>query len=245
MPSKRTSATGSASPLPTKWAVGFVVVLIGYALLQPQVNQRLGWQLPSLSSLQQGEPTPSQREPAQPSEATKSSSPSAQEDQSPPTASSKTASSKTASSKTQPSTPESSNAAADDSLRYGLLKETAPDDFMSLGGLRYTRGSEQGHRLKHIERHLEDDPDRPGKHGVFNGDMPQVLRWLDEAYTLGKRGAQGTKKIEEDGRTVYEVSFLKPIGFIGGRDGRRAKHPDARRIRLVVDGNKVITAFPF
>lgn len=193
----RPSATGSSSPRPTKWAVGLVVVLIGYVLLQPQLNQRLGWHLPTLSSLQ------------------------------------------------QPSQPISSNAPSDDSLRYGLLRETAPDDFISPGGLRYTRGSEQGHRLKHIERHLQDDPDRPGKHGVFDGDMPKVLRWLDDAYTLGKRGAKGTKKSEEDGRTVYEVSFSKPVGYIGGRDGRNENHPDARRIRLVVDGNKVITAFPF
>lgn len=196
---KQTLASGSPRPLPTKWVVGLIVLLIGYTLLQPQLNQRLGWQLPSLSSLQQGEPA----------------------------------------------APNSSNAASDESLRYGLLRETASDDFISPGGLRYTRGSAEGHRLKHLERHLQDDPDRPGKHGVFDGDMPQVLRRLDEAYTLAKRGGNRTKKSEEDGRTVYEVSFPEPVGYIGGRDGRRDSHPDARHIRLVVDGNKVITAFPF
>ena len=196
---KRTLATGSPRPFPTKWTVGLIALLIGYALLQPQLNKRFGWQLPSLSSLQQHEPA----------------------------------------------IPHSSNAATDASLRYGLLRETASDDFISPGGLRYTRGSAEGHRLKHLERHLQDDPDRPGKHGVFNGDMPQVLRWLDEAYTLAKRGGNGTKKNEEDGRTVYEVGFPEPVGYIGGREGRRDNHPDARHIRLVVDGNKVITAFPF
>lgn len=150
----------------------------------------------------------------------------------------------TSSSKTN-SSQKNSSSKSTESLRYGVLRETAPDDFLSPGGLRYTRGSAEGHRLKHIERHLTDDPGRPGKHGVFDGDMGQVIHWIDEAYDLAKRGAKGTSKQEEDGRTVYEASFAKPIGFIGGRDGRRDYNPDARRLRLVVEGNKVITAFPF
>lgn len=75
--------------------------------------------------------------------------------------------------------------------------------------------------------------------------MPQVLRWLDEAYQRASASAKGTSKREENGRIVYEVSFTKPIGFIGGRDGARQKNPDAKRLRLVLDGDRVITAFPF
>ncbi len=130
-------------------------------------------------------------------------------------------------------------------LLYGLLKDAGREVYISPAGLRYTRGSEEGHRLKHIERHLKDIPDRPGKHGVFDGDMAQVLRWIDDAYTRGQRGAKGVRKREEDGRTVYEVPFTKPIGYIGGRDGKRDKNPDAKRLRLVVDGDQVITAFPY
>ncbi len=130
-------------------------------------------------------------------------------------------------------------------LLYGLLKDAGREVYISPAGLRYTRGSEEGHRLKHIERHLKDIPDRPGKHGVFDGDMAQVLRWIDDAYTRGQRGAKGVRKREEDGRTVYEVPFTKPIGYVGGRDGKRDKNPDAKRLRLVVDGDRVITAFPY
>ena len=130
-------------------------------------------------------------------------------------------------------------------LLYGLLKDTGREVYVSPAGLRYTRGSEEGHRLKHLEKHLKDIPDRPGKHGVFDGDMAQVLRWIDDAFTRGKQGAKGVRKRDEDGRTIYEVPFTKTIGFIGGRDGKRDNNPDAKRLRLVVDGDQVITAFPF
>ena len=134
---------------------------------------------------------------------------------------------------------------ASGNLLYGLLKDTGREVYVSPAGLSYTRGSAEGHRLKHIEKHLKDIPDRPGKHGVFDGDMAQVLRWIDDAYTRGKQGAKGVRKRDEDGRTVYEVPFTKTIGFIGGRDGKRDNNPEAKRLRLVVDGDQVITAFPF
>jgi hypothetical protein len=145
----------------------------------------------------------------------------------------------------KPSEPKPAKPEAASELLHGLLKNAGREVYLSPAGLRYTRGSEEGHRLKHIEKHLKDIPDRPGKHGVFDGDMAQVLRWIDDAYTRGKQGAKGVRKREDDGRTIYEVPFTKPIGFIGGRDGKRDNHPDAKRLRLVVDGDQVITAFPF
>lgn len=134
---------------------------------------------------------------------------------------------------------------SDPSLRYGILKEVGRERYVSVEGLQYNPGSEEGHRLRHLERHLEDMPDRPGKHGVFNGHMEDALKWIDDAYARGKRGAKGVNKTEEDNRTVYEVPFSQPIGYIGGRDGKRAGNPPAKRLRLVVEGNKFITAFPF
>ena len=50
---------------------------------------------------------------------------------------------------------------------------------------------------------------------------------------------------DEDRRTVIEADFDTPIGYIGGRDGKRDNHLPARRLRLVVDDTDVITAFPF
>ncbi len=238
MSGKRPTSTSSSSPISTKWAVGVIAALIAYALLQPVLNKQLGWQLPALANLQQGD-TPAPESPGQDKVKVKD-----KVNDNPDSPAVKSADTQTTSN-SKPAPPKPTVEQSNDSLRYGLLRETSPDDFLSPGGLRYTRGSAEGHRLNHLERHLEDDPGRPGKHGVFDGDMGQVIRWIDEAYALAKSGAKGSSKTEEDGRMVYEASFSKPLGYIGGRDGRRDNNPDARRLRLVVEGNKVITAFPF
>ncbi len=277
--------------LPKKWAVAIVAALIAYALVQPFVNSRFGWHLPSLasalgmeksasdkldsdSSKVTGRPTsarevngdgshaetskPETRESeeagdANPSSTSETSLTSVTAPPGSQTETQKTGDEKS-SAKQSSETGNSASKVADakrskpdstSNLLYGLLKDTGREVYVSPAGLRYTRGSEEGHRLKHIEKHLKDIPDRPGKHGVFDGDMAQVLRWIDEAFTRGKQGAKGVRKREEDGRTVYEVPFTKPIGYVGGRDGKRDRNPEAKRLRLVVDGDQVITAFPF
>ena len=126
---------------------------------------------------------------------------------------------------------------------YGMLADQGNERYLSPAGLLYTRGSQEGHRLKHLERHIEDDPSRPGSHGVFDGGMEGALAAIDLAYTRAKSGAKTTVE-EEDGRTIYTVDLGKRIGYIGGSEGRRRKNPMARRLRLVVDQNRVITAYP-
>ncbi len=237
MSSKANSSAKSSPQIPTKWAVAIVAVLICYTLAQPFLNRRFGWNLPPLAGAQATKDAPNvtikTSIPADANSTAKSTSKSSPE-------SAKPTESTSSSTATQAAAAQSIS-----QLRYGILRETAPEDYLSPGGLRYTRGGPEGHRLTHIQRHLEDDPERPGSHGVFDGDMAQVVRWLDEAYALAARGAKGTSKSDEgDGRTKYEASFSKPIGYVGGRDGKRANNPDARRVRIILEGNKVITAFP-
>ena len=128
---------------------------------------------------------------------------------------------------------------------HGFLTEIGRNRFESPAGLVYGSGSEEGHRLKHIERHLEDQPKRPGSHGVFEGDMHAFLVAIDDAYSRAKRGDKGTKKIQDEGSTIYEASFKKPIGFLGGQEGGRKRNPPLKQLRVVVRGNSLITAFPF
>ena len=75
--------------------------------------------------------------------------------------------------------------------------------------------------------------------------MKEFLEILDDAYLRAKKGAKGTTTTEDDGSMVYEVTFEKTIGFIGGEAGSRKNNPATRKIRLVVRGSNVITAFPF
>ncbi|MCY2982161.1 MAG: hypothetical protein NTY15_00815 [Planctomycetota bacterium] len=128
---------------------------------------------------------------------------------------------------------------------YGFLTEVGRNRYESPAGLVYGPGSEEGHRLKHIARHLEDQPNRPGSHGVFKGGMKPFLTTIDEGYVRAKKGAKGTTKKEDDGSMVYEITFDKAIGFIGGEAGGRKKNPATKKLRLVVRGSNVITAFPF
>jgi len=211
-----TPIRSSSRATSAKWLVLILIGLVGYGLLQPVLNSKWGWNLPSLANLVSEQGERNSNRPQESSEADE-----------------------------QSVTDPVGERLKDSDLLYGLLKETRPGEFVSPAGLRYTRGSQEGHRLDHLARHLEDQPDRPGRHGVFQGDMQQVLRWLDEAQGRANRGMSGTSKRQEDGRTIVEVTFASAIGFVGGRDGQRQGHPTTKRLRMVLDSDRVITAFPF
>jgi hypothetical protein len=131
------------------------------------------------------------------------------------------------------------------SAHRNFLTEVGPDRYRSPAGLVYTRGSEDGHRLKHLAKHLDDQPTRPGSHGVFDGDLTQVLRTIDEAYQRARNGDRNARMRNEEESTIYEATFEKAIGYVGGRDGKRKGNPPTKRIRIVVIGQNVITAFPY
>lgn len=231
-----------------RWLIAAIVGIVVYGFSQPYLNAMFGWQLPSIASLA-GEATPLPGD--------DSASGSVQTGSTNSSATDRTASADQVATKEvepgvgkaagkDPAVDEQPDTQSLDPLTE-YLKETPPgsENYVSPEGLRYTRGSEEGHRIKHLERHLKDQPNRPGKHGVFNGDLLQVLRLLDEAYVRGKKRGKGTSQRTEDGRTVYEVTFDQAIGYVGGQAGGRDGKPKAKQIRLVVERDRVITAFPF
>ncbi len=212
----RTDTISSALRIiPPRWALAILAVAISYALLQPTLNQWLGWRLPSIPSLlgQSSQPhvAPDSESPAKPPG--------------------------------KPPANETSNASPKD-LKFGFLTDIGRDRFQSPAGLIYAPGSEEGHRLKHIERHLKNDPKRPGPHGVFEGDMQDFLKAIDETYRLARGHAKGSKQSTEAGSTVYEAQFGKPIGFLGGTLGAQRGHPKLQRMRIVVRNENIITGFP-
>ncbi|MEZ6132285.1 MAG: hypothetical protein R3C59_26790 [Planctomycetaceae bacterium] len=118
------------------------------------------------------------------------------------------------------------------------------DEFRSPAGLLYARGSVDGHRLKHVLKHAEDNLDKP-IHGVYSGDMNQILEWIDQAFIKGKKGGKGVRVESEGDRIVYTVDLGKKIGYVGGQVGQRKGNPACRYLRLVVgEDDDVVTAYP-
>ena len=250
---RQDAAINALRMIPTKWAVIIVVAIIGYVLLQPQLNKRFGLSLPSVASLVGDEKQTSQKKQEKLNSNEKTSTTNADSNASKAATEEKSdkddSVNKAPTSQPQVSQPQVSDptigAERDSEKIHGFLTEVGRNRFESPAGLVYGPGSEEGHRLKHIERHLEDQPKRPGSHGVFEGDMHAFLVAIDDAYSRAKRGDKGTKKIQDEGSTIYEASFKKPIGFLGGQEGGRKRNPPLKQLRIVVRGKSLITAFPF
>lgn len=213
--------------IPAKWLVGMLVALVLYFFLQPKLNAWFGWNLPSIAAMA-GNETPAK--PASPKSA------------SPKSAQPKAASTKPSGEPTK--SPATAKTEQQDDSKYRILKPLGRDRYESPAGLIYAPGSEEGHRLSHIARHLEDQPDRPGSHGVFDGDMAAFLVAIDDAYKRARGHAKGTKSRLEDGMTVYEAPFDQTIGYLGGTEGARKKNPKLKKLRLVLRDRNLITAFP-
>tara|TARA_R110002049_G_scaffold27321_2_gene94334 strand:- start:602942 stop:603871 length:930 start_codon:yes stop_codon:yes gene_type:complete len=256
-----------------------VLALVGlYAVAQPIVNERMGWNLPELRQGSDGRVTVVDDKGSSSSKFEKQTAPqaarqAAERSNDPGFASAATQSKPSRSSDSQPGTSPKATAtigkgpladrmrpsvdsqtktksAGNDSsqvddgdLLYGLLKEIGSKRYVSPAGLLYTPGSAEGHRLEHLRRHTKDQPSRPGNHGVFDGDMAGALKTIDKAYQRAKKGQRTTKSVD-DGRTIYTVDMGSRVGFVGGRDGGRKRNPMARRVRLILEGTRVITAYP-
>ncbi len=251
---KNETAANALRMIPTKWAVLVLGVVITYVVLQPRFNQWFGWSLPSVGSMV-GDERPVAKKPSPKSDASRSATKDqwVEVGQTEPVDTKETAGlssrqnddNKTTNPTKTTSKPDGESNKDESDPLYGFLKEVGRNRYESPAGLIYGPGSEEGHRLKHIARHLEDQPDRPGSHGVFQGGMKAFLTTIDDAFQRAKKGAKGTTKKQDDGSMVYEVTFDKAIGFIGGEAGGRKKNPSTKKIRLVVRGENVITAFPF
>jgi len=259
---QRTTTRRTSAKQTTWGGLALAVLIVLYSFVRPVLNERMGWQLPAVAG---NNAVVADSEPAKATKSSPSKTPADQKPLAPgplggkvskptptPTPTPTVASSKS----TMPSAPakpvsaEPSKPAskppvqtADPNLLHGLLKDLGDDRYASPAGLMFTRGSAEGHRLDHLERHTEDDPSRPGKHGVFDGGMEGALKTIDRAYERAKTGSRTTKELDQ-GRTIHTVDMGGRVGYIGGRDGNRQKKPMARRVRLVLDQNRVITAYP-
>jgi hypothetical protein len=214
---RRDSRKNPIPPDKRLWlAAGLIVLAVGYVLAQPTLERWLGIELPSLVDHGNREVQP-------------------QGD-----------GSNAATTESGPSNPSSAgeNGTERPSGDFNM-EPIGRDAFRSPAGLVYSMGPNREHRIDHILRHAVDDPDRRGPHGVFlPGDRNSVLQTIDDAWRRGKAGGRGVQRSDEDGRTVFTVDMGKTIGYVGGRDGASDNHPKTTRLKLVVDGDRVITAYP-
>ncbi len=126
----------------------------------------------------------------------------------------------------------------------GQLSEIQPDVFESTAGLIYGKGSEDGHRLKHIMKHAEDSPTKK-VHGVFDGERDQILAMIDDAWTRHQKNDSTVRSSLQNNRIVITAKMKERIGYVGGEEGERKGHPECRYLRIVIDKpNRIVTAYP-
>lgn len=125
------------------------------------------------------------------------------------------------------------------------LKKIGTDVWLSPGGLRYQGRDPAGlTRVEHIERHVKDQPERAGPHGVFDGGSEVAFAVIDEAW---QRAEQLKLRADREGsRSSYTVPMPRRIGYLGGRTGAARGKPALDRVFIVFEtGTKnIITAFP-
>lgn len=124
------------------------------------------------------------------------------------------------------------------------LEPVGRDTWRSPAGLVWGPGPGQ-HRIQHVMRHCHDDPSRP-VHGVFNvTHQDEVLGLIDQAWQIAGTGAGDKVRKKQSGeRTEYTITMPQTVGYVGGRQGGEQGQPQTDRIRLVTQGNRVITAYP-
>ncbi|MGI9243908.1 MAG: hypothetical protein ACR2RV_24135 [Verrucomicrobiales bacterium] len=125
------------------------------------------------------------------------------------------------------------------------LIEIGQNAWVSPAGLRYVGRDAQGlSRKDHILRHAKDQPGRAGSHGVFDAEGDGVFQVIDEAWAKIKQ-KRLRPRTEGDSQT-YLVPMGRKIGYLGGKNGARRKHPALSSVFIVVrkGTTEVVTAFP-
>lgn len=125
------------------------------------------------------------------------------------------------------------------------LKRLGDDHWLSPARLHYKGRDPAGlTRLQHVLRHSEDDPDRDGPHGVFDGGRDGALATIDEAWTITRK--RGTRPRTDGGRSAYLVRMPRNVGYLGGSVGRQRQNPKLQSVLLVVEEgtSNLVTAYP-
>jgi hypothetical protein len=124
-----------------------------------------------------------------------------------------------------------------------FLRSVGKNRFESPAGLVYTMGPRGEHRVDHVLRHGRDMPERP-VHSVFDGGRNDILAVIDEAYSLVKSNSPRARSSNSRGNDEHTVRMQRKVGYEGGQKGKRKGYPALENVKLILDGNRVITAYP-
>jgi len=124
-----------------------------------------------------------------------------------------------------------------------FLRSVGSNKFESPAGLLYTMGPRGEHRVDHVLRHGRDMPERP-VHSVFDGGRNDILAVIDEAYSLVKSNSPRVRSSNSRGNDEHTVRMQRKVGYEGGQKGKRKGYPSLDNVKLILDGNRVITAYP-
>lgn len=116
----------------------------------------------------------------------------------------------------------------------------------SPAGLQYSVSNREN-RIDHVMRHAVDDPDREFAHGVFSeSSQDEILKLLDNAYELIETNSNRVKRepADEKGRVAFTIRMPEEIGYVGGKSGSKQGFPKTDRLKMVLEGRSVITAYP-
>jgi len=127
------------------------------------------------------------------------------------------------------------------------LKKSGGTTWVSPAGLRYSGRDPKGlTRVDHVLRHAKDIPSRSGKHGVFSpGDRNKVFALIDEAWQKAK--SSNLRSQNQGGRSIYNVSMGRKVGYLGGKVGKQRRNPSLKKVRIVFETGttNIVTAFPY
>jgi hypothetical protein len=130
--------------------------------------------------------------------------------------------------------------------KSGHLVQTGNNAWKTRGGVILKGKDPSGlTRLEHVMKHTEDAPRRP-KHGVFDLGKAEVIELMDEVWSKIKSGELKGGG-ERGGKTVYTYRTGRPIGYLGGREGKRKGNPKLKSVRMVIKNgtSEVVTFFPY
>lgn len=127
----------------------------------------------------------------------------------------------------------------------GKLTSIGRNTWQSPLGLRYSGRDPEGlTRVEHVMRHAKDMPNRPGSHGVYEGNQETIFALIDEAWDKARKS--NLRPSNEGGRSSYTVPMGRRVGFLGGMEGARRRNPALQRVFIVFETGttNIVTAFP-